>query len=72
MDWSDVLRLLAIIGLAYGAWTTFKSLVKVRHGGRTYYRQKDGSFSTAWGRRVRDPDLIAALDAAHEASRERA
>ena len=67
MEWIDVLRLLAAIGMGYGAWAAYKSVVVVKHG-RRYYRQKDGNYRTFWGRRVRDPALVTALEARCEAS----
>jgi hypothetical protein len=64
MDWLDVLRLLSAAGMAYGAWLSYKNLPpKFVHDGRTYYRNKDGRFSTRWGRLIKDPALIGALEA---------
>ncbi len=63
MDWVEILRLLAVVGLAYGAWQGFRNMPRpVRHNGRRYYRQPDGRFATIWGRRVKDPGLAAELE----------
>jgi hypothetical protein len=69
VELSDWLRLFVVVGLAYGAWTSWKRLpVPVRLNGRRYYPQPDGGFRTLWGRRVRDPALLAALKRAAPAT----
>jgi hypothetical protein len=63
MEWVDVLRLITVAALAYGAWRTFRNRPPVRtlHG-RRYYRQPDGSYRTIWGGRVKNAATIAELD----------
>lgn len=60
MSWLETgLRLLVVVGLAYGAWQSWKALGRpVVVDGRRYFRQPDGSYRTFWGGRVRDPDLV--------------
>lgn len=63
--WETALRLFAIVGMAVGAWESWRAMPKptvVR--GRRYYRQPDGSYRSAWGLRVRDPALLAAIEEA--------
>ncbi len=68
MDWSDALRLLAVVGLAYGAWQGWRAMPRrIVVARRSYYRQPDGRFATTWGRRVRDPALAAELERLHQA-----
>jgi hypothetical protein len=65
MDFEPWIRLLVLIAMVAGAWRAWKAMPKpVKHEGRKYYPQPDGSFRTIWGRRVRDPALLAALGAA--------
>jgi hypothetical protein len=63
VDWVDVLRLLAIIGMAIGAWESYRKLPpKTVLNGKRYYRQPDGRFTSIWGRRVKDPAVAAELE----------
>mgnify|MGYP006976737582 CR=1 FL=1 len=63
MDWIDWLRVLFIIGMGYGAWEAYRKMPpKIRLNGRSYYRLPDGGFATPWGRRVKDPAIVAELD----------
>lgn len=63
MDWTDILRLLVVIGMAYGAWAAFKNLPPAAlYQGKRYYRQADGSFRTLWGQKVRDPVILRGLE----------
>ncbi len=60
MDWTDVVRLLAALGMAYGAWQGWRRMPRrIVLEGHGYYRQPGGGFATLWGRRVRDPALAA-------------
>jgi hypothetical protein len=62
MDWTDWLRLAAIIGMGLGAYRAFKALGQpFRFEGKTYRRNADGAFTTRWGLPVRDPALVARL-----------
>jgi hypothetical protein len=62
MDWEQWLRLLAIVAMAAGAWRAWKTMPKpVEFEGRKYYPLPDGGFRTAWGRRIKDPAILAAL-----------
>lgn len=66
--WEVALRLFASLGMAIGAWEAWRALPKpTKVNGRRYYRQPDGSFRTAWGLRVRDPALLAAIEQAERA-----
>ena len=57
------LRLLVVVGLACGAWRSWKALGhSVRLDGRRYYRQPDGTYRTFWGGRVRDPSLMRRIE----------
>ena len=63
MHWWDVLRIVAFIGLAMGAWNAFKNMPpSVKHQGRRYFRHDDGHFRRWSGRRVHDVALIAELE----------
>ena len=56
MEWSDVLRLFALVGVAHGAWPGFQRMpLRTMHNGKGYYSQEDGTFRSFWGRRVKDP-----------------
>lgn len=62
MDWDQWLRLFVIVAMTAGAWRAWKTLPKpLKLGGRRYYPQPDGSFTTIWGRPVKDPAILAAL-----------
>lgn len=65
MEAIDLLRLVVIVGLIYGAWRSWKALPSpIILEGKRYYRQPDGTYRTIGGRRVRDRELIIALAAA--------
>jgi hypothetical protein len=62
MDFEQWIRLFVLIAMVAGAWRAWRAMPKpLQHQGRRYYPQPDGSFRTAWGRRVRDPAILAAL-----------
>lgn len=66
MDWVDWLRVIALLGMAYGAYVNFKRRPKpFRHEGRVYYPLADGRFCTRWGRIVKDEALERALREMH-------
>lgn len=57
MEFIDVLRVLFLIGMVYGAWSSYKALPKpIMIDGRRAYRQPDGSYRTWWGGRIKVPD----------------
>jgi hypothetical protein len=61
-EWSDWLRLLGIIGLALGAYSTStRRPVPMRFNGKRYYPGPDGSFYSYWGMRVKNKAVIDAL-----------
>lgn len=63
MEWTDVLRLVTVIAMAWGAWQSWKALPKPTIiDGRKCYRQPDGSYRTLWGRRVAVPEGVKAKD----------
>ena len=63
MEWVDILRLITVAALAYGAVRSFRNRPPVRIlNGQRYYRQPDGSYRTIWGRRIKDAATIAELD----------
>lgn len=65
MDWERWLHLLAIVAMAAGAWRAWKAMPKpVELAGRKYYPLPGGGFRTVWGRPVKDPAIVAALDRA--------
>lgn len=65
MEAIDLLRLVMIVGLAYGAWRGWRALPPpVILEGKRYYRQPDGTYRTLGGRRVRNPEIMLALAAA--------
>ena len=67
MEAIDLLRLVVIVGLAYGAWRGWRALPSpVILEGKRYYRQPDGTYRTLGGRRVRSRELIIALAAADD------
>lgn len=62
--WIDGLRVLVVIGLAWGAYQGIKNRPPaVRHNGKKYYPLPDGRFASAWGIVAKDPVVIAALKA---------
>lgn len=64
MTWVDWLRLAALLAMGVGGWRSWKALPPPTVvGRRRYYRQPDGRFYTLFGRRARDPALLAALEA---------
>lgn len=64
VEWIDLVRLLALLGMAYGARQAWKALpAPVVHDGRRYRRGPDGVWRGFWGGRVRDAAVLAALDA---------
>lgn len=63
MDWDQWLRLFVILAMMAGAWRAWKTLPRpLKLEGRRYYPQSDGGFTTIWGRPVRDPAILAALE----------
>lgn len=63
MDWIDRLRLLALIGMACGAWEAYRKMPPgIRLDGRHHCRLPDGGFATIWGRRLKDPAITAELE----------
>ena len=68
MEWFDILRILAVAGMTWGAWDVWlKMPPAIALGGKRFYRHPDGTFRTLWGRRARDENLLAQLEAAHQA-----
>ncbi|RYY27553.1 MAG: hypothetical protein EOP62_06000 [Sphingomonadales bacterium] len=66
--WIDVLRLMSVIGLSYGAWQGWRNRPpSFLHDGRKYYRLRDGRFCNRWCVIVKDPAKLAALTAASAA-----
>lgn len=62
MEWTDWLRLAALLSMAYGAYETFKRSPKpFSYEGRKYYPLPDGRFCTRWGKIVKDSALEQAL-----------
>lgn len=56
MTW---LKILALLGMLLGAWQSYRALgAPVRHGGRSYYRQADGTYRRWYGGRSYRPDEI--------------
>ena len=63
MEWWDILRIVALIGLVMGGWNAFKNLPpSVKYQGKRYFRHEDGMFRRWSGRRVKDVVLIAELE----------
>lgn len=63
MHWTDIFRLIAIVGMSYAAWVQYQRMPKATIvNGKRYYPQPDGSIRTLWGRRVRDPAVLAAFE----------
>jgi hypothetical protein len=46
----DLLRVLAVIGAAAGAWRSYRALgTPLVRGGKRWYRQPDGRYRRWWG-----------------------
>jgi hypothetical protein len=61
-EWSDLLRLLAIVGMAYGAYCGFKRMpTPLRYKGRRYYPMSSGGFMNIFGVRVKNPVILSEL-----------
>ncbi len=63
--WIDLLRVLSLAGLSYGAWKGWRKRPPIlRLNGAKYYHLPDGRFCNAWYKIVTDPARIAALQTA--------
>lgn len=70
MTFWTLLRAIALVAMAYGAWANFRKAPRgFTFEGRTYYPLPDGRFCTRWGRIITDPALHARL-AQHRAKTE--
>jgi hypothetical protein len=66
-SWIDGLRLLAVLGVAYGAWQGIKNRPPpIRYNGKKYFPLADGRFANAWGLIVKDETVVARLQALRE------
>jgi len=64
MDLFDFGMLLIVVGGGVAIWLVYRKPKTVTtHGGLTYRRRRDGSFSDDAGRAVTDPALSSALAA---------
>lgn len=53
-----VMRVLALLAMAWGAWSTFRKAPRAfAFEGRKYYSLPDGRFCTRWGRIITDGAL---------------
>ncbi len=60
----DWVRVLALAGMAWGAWVNFRKRPRgLRYEGKLYYPLPDGRFCSRWGLIVTDPALTEALAA---------